>query len=330
METSPEKKGPIINCHTHVFTADHVPPYIGKTFLPFILPFLLTIPLIVRPARWWYRFGPPKWKQNYFYRKMKQVYYLIQISIDRYFILSAIAYVIGSLLTIHVFFVAYDWFSILFAPDTPNIEIFRKWLINQRLLYPMKSFWLNALFLLVLILFFPAGRKLIFFIFKQIWKFLAFLPGETTREYFRRYMNIGRFSFYTEQSRIFGRLSGQYPAGTQFILLPMDMEFMAAGKPPGDFYTQMQDLAEIKDNHKKTALPFVFVDPRRITADPDFFRYHSDAKTGKIILEPCFIKTYIEDHGFSGFKIYPALGYYPFDARLLPLGNTQPRMIFRS
>jgi len=253
---------------------------------------------------------------------MKQVYYLIQISIDRYFILSAIAYVIGSLLTIHVFFVAYDWFSMLSAPSaaTPGIiETFRTWLIDHRLLYPMESFWLNAMFLLVLILFFPAGRKLIFFIFKQIWKFLAFFPGETTREYFRRYMNIGRFSFYTEQSRIFGRLSGQYPAGTQFILLPMDMEFMAAGKPPGDFYTQMQELAEIKDNHKKTALPFVFVDPRRITSDPNFFRYHSDAKTGKIILEPCFIKTYIEELGFSGFKIYPALGYYPFDARLLPL-----------
>jgi hypothetical protein len=36
-------------------------------------------------------------------------------------------------------------------------------------------------------------------------------------------------------------------------------------------------------------------------------------------LKPSFIKEYIEQHNFSGFKIYPALGYYPFDEKLLPL-----------
>jgi predicted TIM-barrel fold metal-dependent hydrolase len=38
-----------------------------------------------------------------------------------------------------------------------------------------------------------------------------------------------------------------------------------------------------------------------------------------VTLGDCFIKDYIEQYKFSGFKIYPALGYYPFDSELLPL-----------
>jgi predicted TIM-barrel fold metal-dependent hydrolase len=320
-EQSDEVLDPIINCHTHIFTADHVPPWLGKSFLPFIFPYLASVPLVVVPARWWYRYGPPQWKHNYTYRILRQIYYKIQITIKRTFLLSIISFAAGTLLTIHVFFLLYDVLvRIAPATNTETIADFRAWLIKIRLLFPSDNGWLNAALILALLLFFPAGRNLIFFVFKQIFRFLSVLPGKETRAYLARYWNIGRFAFYKYQRDIFERLYDQYPPGTQFIILPMDMEYMAAGKPSKPYRVQMDEIVKIKLAKPEIAHPFVFVDPRRIS-DPDhkdFFDYEVNDE-GYVELKPCLIKTYIEEHGFSGFKIYPAIGYYPFDERLLPL-----------
>jgi predicted TIM-barrel fold metal-dependent hydrolase len=118
-------------------------------------------------------------------------------------------------------------------------------------------------------------------------------------------------------------LKDQYPEGTGFVLLPMDMEFMEAGKVSqgGNYENQMKELAMIKSNkrYKELVYPFVFVDPRRqAVGDQPFFNWKA-GPGGKVELLDCFIKDYIEKEKFSGFKIYPALGYYPFDEKLLPL-----------
>lgn len=312
---------PIVNCHTHVFTADHVPPWLGKTFLPFILPYIFSIPLVVVPARWWYRHGPRKWKQSYFYRLLRQAYYRIRITIDRIFVLWMVVFVLGSLLAVHVFFIFYDLFSKLTRPvsDGTIVKV-RNWFMEHNLLYSYENFWVQALLVLALMLFFPSGRNAIFFVLKKLFRFIAALPDQNTRAYLARYWNIGRFSFYEHQSGVFQRLNAQYPEGTKFVILPMDMEYMKAGRVSKNYRDQMADLVRLKEAQPDVALPFVFVDPRRI-ADPgqkDFFRYNVDAD-GKVILEDCLIRDYIEKHDFSGFKIYPALGYFPFDAELLPL-----------
>jgi len=49
-----------------------------------------------------------------------------------------------------------------------------------------------------------------------------------------------------------------------------------------------------------------------------FFSYQAGA-TGQVLLDDCDLRDYIETHNFSGFKIYPALGYYPFHEDLLPV-----------
>lgn len=315
------KSDPIINCHTHVFTADHVPPWLGKTFLPLFLAYILTTPLIVVPARWWYRFGPRNWKHNYLYRLLRKWYYMAKILIDRIFILWLIVVAAGVILSIHVFFIIYDLLMRFFETDKEgSIDKIRLWLRDYHLLYPTEKVWLDALFVLVLMLFFPSGRNIIFLILKHLFKFLAALPDQTTRSYLARYWSIGRFAFYIRQRDIFRRLYDQYPEGTKFVILPMDMEYMGAGSPPENYINQLNKLAVIKRNHKGKAYPFVFVDPRRI-ADPgqkDFFKY-SIGDDGTLSLEECVIRTFIEDKEFSGFKIYPALGYFPFDAHLLPL-----------
>lgn len=42
---------PIINCHTHIFTGDHVPPFIAKTYLPEPFYRLLHLSVIVSTLR---------------------------------------------------------------------------------------------------------------------------------------------------------------------------------------------------------------------------------------------------------------------------------------
>ncbi len=143
------------------------------------------------------------------------------------------------------------------------------------------------------------------------------MPGKETKELAARYMNIGRFAFYDNQKDVFRRLRYQYPDGSRFVVLPMDMEFMGAGKVKHNYYDQLEELAAIKDKCGEICLPFVFIDPRRIRRDADFFRY--TVENGKVVLQDCVIRKYVEGHQFRGFKIYPALGYYPFDEDLLPL-----------
>ena len=93
---------------------------------------------------------------------------------------------------------------------------------------------------------------------------------------------------------------------------------MGAGKPQRPYHEQMEMLAKIKLARPDEIFPFVFVDARRTSAgDKDFFSY--TIVNQKVVLEDCFIRDYIESKSFSGFKIYPALGYFPFDERLLPL-----------
>ena len=99
----------------------------------------------------------------------------------------------------------------------------------------------------------------------------------------------------------------------------MDMHYMGAGKvsDEGDFRLQMEELAGIKKNHPDKAYPFLFIDPRRIKSQSDFLSY--TLGNGRVTLKECMVKEYMEDKKFNGFKIYPALGYYPFDEDLLIL-----------
>jgi len=315
------KTKPIINCHTHVFVGDYVPPYLAKTFVPWPLYYLLSLTFVIQLFRLWYKY-PVAWQQKPRFIKTKQFLYKIRIFFVRNFIAGTLMFLIGLLITISVFFILYDGVSLIVKPSAyyqnTIIEV-RDWLSARYLLFIPKSLALKLVLCLVLISFFKLGRSFVFFILKKIWSFLSILPGPDSRALAMRYLSIGRFAFYQHQQNVFERLQHQYPTGSGFVLLPMDMEFMEAGplRKGFSYQKQMEELLEIKYNHSQTAFPFVFVDPRRLVADPNYFKFK--VSRGKIEIQDCFIKEYIEDHKFSGFKIYPALGYYPFDEKLLPL-----------
>jgi len=113
----------------------------------------------------------------------------------------------------------------------------------------------------------------------------------------KKFYNFKKIGELGSQNNIFNHLKGFYPENTGFVALSMDMEFMGAGKVPENFYMQLDGLADLKAKQPNKIYPFVFAHPER-----------------KNILQT--VKKYIEEHHFSGIKIYPAIGYFPADSRL--------------
>jgi predicted TIM-barrel fold metal-dependent hydrolase len=121
----------------------------------------------------------------------------------------------------------------------------------------------------------------------------------TTVKTLDRLRSFASFYEVESQQQMIDLLRGYYPSNTKFVLLTMDMEFMAGGKPIVLFKEQLDELAQIKSlpEYKDILYPFVFADPRRANVTS-------------------IVKQRIESGAFTGIKIYPALGYFPFDKRL--------------
>lgn len=318
-----EQEKPIINCHTHIFTGDYVPPLLARTIIPGPFYFLLPITPFVKIFRWWFtsKKSPYKWRFQPWNKKLMRTLYRVRIALTRYWILMILKFVVGFIILTSIFHETYPWIKDQLQKNnigTGFLDKIYDWLSEYGILVITNSILIKAVLLIILLLFFPSGRSLIFFLLRKTSKFFGMLPGKTTLELIKRYINIVRFARYKKQNDILTKLANQYPPGTGMVVLPMDMEFMGAGKPPKEYADQMEELAKIKARHPKKIFPFVFVDPRRKYAGKQLF-FDYEIINGKVTLKDCFIKDYIETKKFDGFKIYPALGYFPFDEALLPL-----------
>ncbi|MBT8267996.1 MAG: amidohydrolase [Bacteroidia bacterium] len=323
---SVEKKPPIINCHVHIFTGDYVPPFLAKTYLPEPLYRLLSMQWVIIGLRWY--FGKIK-KQKYTGKAVRKQRrrYLTTMFFKRSFILGSLRFLVEAYLIICLLFYVGNW-----VIDTGQSyeglikNLMRKALIflnDSNIILPIAKFWGQLLFIIGVLYCFPSIRNL----FLSGLKLFKVLPGKETTDLFLRYVQIGRFSRYLDQWRIYDRLSKQYPTGTNFINLPMDMDFMNAGKVRKGFTIerQLDDLVNIKNNHPDTFHPFIFADPRRFaTAGQNYFKWTAAKKVGSdhfcVRIDPdCSVYKYLVEENFAGIKIYPALGYYVFDEHLLPL-----------
>ncbi len=312
---------PIINCHTHIFTVKDVPPMLAKTIAPWPLYFLIRTQWIAGLVKLWTNTVNKLYRKKW-YKKMAIGLYRLRMALKRYFVLRVMKVLLFVLIITSVF---HDQYQSLIKPFLTDrgvhfsfLDQFHEWLAQSGMIIITNNWALKAAVLIIFLLLFPVGRNILFALLRLSNRFFRMLPGKQTSELLKRYINIVRFANYKEQFKVYSRLRLQYPTGSRMVVLPMDMEFMGAGKPARSYAEQMKMLAEIKDNHKNEFFPFVFVDPRRISKEgKSFFDYK--IIDNKVVLENCFIKEYIESKGFSGFKIYPALGYFPFDERLLPL-----------
>ncbi|MBO0360703.1 amidohydrolase family protein [Hymenobacter sp. BT186] len=90
-----------------------------------------------------------------------------------------------------------------------------------------------------------------------------------------------------------------YPAGTRFVVLPINFDLMGAGTATLNQESQLWQLLDLRRRYPNTCLPFVSIDPRRGSAAENL----------------AFLLRWVE-RGFVGIKLYPGLGFYPFDERL--------------
>lgn len=132
-----------------------------------------------------------------------------------------------------------------------------------------------------------------------LWLFGKVIPRANKDAIARTGRFLARGAFDSQQ-KVFEYIQGQYPEDTRFIVLPMDMEFMGAGKPEVPYEAQLKELCELRDASQGALIPFCAVDPRRPNIVNDFPRWHRQYK-------------------FKGVKIYPNLGYYPDDPVLLEI-----------
>ncbi len=132
-----------------------------------------------------------------------------------------------------------------------------------------------------------------------LWLFEKFIPLAHKDVVARTGRFLARGAF-ENQKKSFEYVQNQYPKGTRFVVLPMDMEFMGAGQPEVPYEGQLRELAALRDESKGAVIPFCAVDPRRPNIVDDFPRWHREYK-------------------FRGVKIYPNLGYYPNDPALLEI-----------
>lgn len=121
----------------------------------------------------------------------------------------------------------------------------------------------------------------------------------TDKDLFDRYAKFITIGKLGSQEIIFKRCKIFYPEDTRFIVLAMDMAYMKAGKVPRKYEDQLIELGQLKDSMPQI-IPFMHVDPRR---------------TGVLNL----LKKSVEELGFQGVKLYPPLGYFPYDTRLYPI-----------
>jgi predicted TIM-barrel fold metal-dependent hydrolase len=134
---------------------------------------------------------------------------------------------------------------------------------------------------------------------KTTQKFLSFFGRKDLALLIKKYHQFLKIGDLKSQLEIFKILQSFYPEGTKFAVLTMDMEFMGAGPVKQNFRDQILELAKLKKDpaYSDILLPFVFAHPERVGI-------HS-------LIYQCF-----SEYNFAGIKLYPPLGYYPFDKRL--------------
>lgn len=135
------------------------------------------------------------------------------------------------------------------------------------------------------------------FVLKYVATWLAHATGNDILEREAAILDTGNKK---TQAEVLEEIESQYPQGSCFILLPIDMTHADLGELPESIEEQHAKLLAIAAEQRDRLFPFYFADPRRENLVDEVCRnLHADR--------------------FRGLKIYPNLGYRPDDPRLLPV-----------
>ncbi len=144
---------------------------------------------------------------------------------------------------------------------------------------------------------------------KAIEKLLSTLGGNGGKRY-ASFLAIGKSN---DQLEVFKKLKAQYDDNNmRFIGLSMNMEYCGAGASVSGYEGQLEEILNIKRQFPENLDIFLGIDPR----------WKPDGKTLKETVEKYFntdlkINDSKSVKPFCGIKIYPSMGFYAFDARLM-------------
>ncbi|TMU57486.1 hypothetical protein [Flagellimonas algicola] len=359
-------KKQLINCHAHVFTGNFVPPFLAKTIVPWPLYYLIYTPMVVGLVKLFFKIKHgirysdkihKLWIVR-FWKFLKKVFLRIKFWVlGHYLVRIPFRLVVFWISAIAVIYLVEFVALILKVDEFANkyFTLIQDWLQEHYLYFDLEDFY-RIIWIVAVLLIIKSSRKPILFVLKGVFPAIKKVFSSSFLDLMQRYYLLGRFATtYKTQKGIAERAVHQLPKDSGMVILPMDMEFMKAGKtsasmrqreiakkyqgqPIGqdlnDSYKyQMLELWDfVKDENgdgpKDRYHPFLFLDPRRIKEEgKKFFDWEWDTledENGQKIRrikpkEGCFVHTYMEDCRFSGFKIYPALGYHCFDEYLLPI-----------
>ena len=130
-------------------------------------------------------------------------------------------------------------------------------------------------------------------------RLMRLIPIEMVKKY-QSFLAIG---IRNTPQNVFEEMMNAYDNRTDvgFVVLPMNFDFMGGGNAPAKYITQLKLVEDVKRKYPNQCFPFLAIDPRMGTSDS--------------------IKQFVKDHfepfrGYHGIKLYPSLGFYPFDKRL--------------
>jgi len=124
----------------------------------------------------------------------------------------------------------------------------------------------------------------------KIVKWILKLFSNDKFEKYIRFVDVGKLP---AQEQIFDICDQNYPKNTKYILLPIDMEYMGAGKVPRSYPMQFGEVISLGYKYPDKIMIFPHIDPRR-------FNFMEFVKSSRI----------------SGIKLYPPMGYLPDDPKL--------------
>ncbi|MFM9986945.1 MAG: amidohydrolase family protein [Flavobacteriales bacterium] len=143
----------------------------------------------------------------------------------------------------------------------------------------------------------PGGRFLGNLKKKETLKLLSFLDIgllETQHDVFNKELEV----------------ANAFDAQARIVILTMNMDYMDTVPPERmDFKTQLANIDDLKRHMPDRAFPFLGIDPRHLKGQ-EGLTWAKD-KILRFTKKDNIVYPY-----YSGLKLYPALGFFPFDGRL--------------
>ncbi|MEX1018947.1 MAG: amidohydrolase family protein [Litorilinea sp.] len=134
-------------------------------------------------------------------------------------------------------------------------------------------------------------------VFKYVARWLAYATGDDVWEREARFLDVGN---QPSQAKVLAQIQCEYPEGTRFVVLPMDMTHAKLGPLTKSIERQHEELVTLAKASEGTLLPFYAVDPRHANFVADARRH-------------------LASGNYHGVKLYPSLGYKPDDEALFPI-----------